>query len=544
MVTPAQRHLGQVARGGVLGLLGAVVSAASGILLVVVVTRGLPPHEAGLFFSATAAFLILSALVSLGTDAGLGRFVLRLEAEGRQRDVGRVIGSAVRGALSLSVVVGAALVVLADPVARLLGWQGAEHLLPVLFALALPLTVLSDVALSATRAFGRIGPTVVIDRFVRAGGQALLAVLVVVLGGRLEALTGTWLAAYAVAAVLAVAALSSVRRERSGTVLPRQDAAVAGFSPRAVVREFWHFTWPRGLTRLAQVGIQKADIVLVAVLVSPGAAAVYTAATRFVALGQFATQALQQALQPRFTAILVHEDRATLREVHRVATAWNVLLSWPVYLVIGCAPAAYLGVFGGRYAADPAARTVVVLMMLAMLAAVASGPVDTLLLMAGRSGRSLLNAACALLVDLGLCLVLVPRWGIRGAAIAWALAVLTRCGLAYRQVRAELRVVPAGRAFFTAVATCVGVVGAPVLLATLLGLQDPRWWGLLVLGLAVPYLLLLRAQRGVLRLDLLVVALRRGPGVVGGAAETCRPPQRPSASALTTAAEEPCIQGR
>lgn len=510
--TSAERHLGAVARGGALGLKGAAVSAVSGFVLVVVVTRALDPEDAGVFFAATAAFLMISAIGSLGTDAGLARFVLRLEAEGRDADVRRVIGSALVTVLAMAGLIGVALVLGERSLSTALGWKGADVSLPVLFAVALPVAVLSDFALSSTRAFGLIGPTVVVDRVVRAGGQAVIAALIVTLGGGLVWLMVGWLAAYGAAAVLAVAALqrqSRQRRVEGRRYPPARSGPGRPVAPLGdAVRDFWRFTWPRGLTRLGQIGIQKADIVLVAALRSPGEAAVYTAATRFVALGQFATQALQQVLQPRFTAILVHEDKATLREVYQVATTWNVLLTWPVYLVIGCAPVAYLGVFGDEYAGTSEAVAVVVVMMLAMLLAVASGPVDTLLLMAGRSGRSLVNATVALAVDLGLCLLLLPRVGIVGAALAWAAAVVTRCSLAYLQVRSELRVVPTGRPFAVAVAVSLGAVGLPMVLASLLGLRDPVTWLLLGALLGLVQLGLLWALRDVLRLDVLVAALR------------------------------------
>lgn len=522
--SPAERHLDQVARGGALGLVGAAVSAIAGFALVAVVTRTLDPHDAGVFFAATSAFLMISAMASLGTDAGLARFVLRLEADDRAHEVRRLIGSVLVVVVTASVLSGIALALFAEPLAAALGWSDAGLL--VLFAIALPLAVVSDFALAGTRAFGRMRPTVLVDRFIRAGGQAVVASVVVLLGHGVFALTIGWLAAYAVAAVLATAALTAVIRDRRPPGLPVGDRAAA-LPPGSLVPAFWRFTWPRGLTRLGQIGIQKADIVLVAALLSPADAAVYTAATRFVALGQFATQALQQVLQPRFTEILVRERRETLREVYQVATNWNVLLTWPVYLVVGCAPVAYLGLFGSSYATSADARVVVVVMMLAMLLAVASGPVDTLLLMAGRSGRSLANASIALAVDIALCLLLLPRFGIAGAALAWAAAVLTRCGLAVLQVRAVLRIMPAGPSFGTAVTLCLGIVGAPMALASVLGLRGLVGWTLLACLLGAIDLAVLHRLRAVpgdpIRLEVLIRALRR----TDDEEDPCTPEQSP-----------------
>src|SRR3954469_19467560 len=83
------RHLGQVARGGALGLFGAAVSAVAGFVLVLVVTNRFDTHTAGLFFTATSRFLVLNAMATLGSDTGLGRFMLRYEKHGRLGDIPR-----------------------------------------------------------------------------------------------------------------------------------------------------------------------------------------------------------------------------------------------------------------------------------------------------------------------------------------------------------------------------------------------------------------------------------------------------------------------
>ena len=118
-------------------------------------------------------------------------------------------------------------------------------------------------------------------------------------GADLLGLTLAWSVPYALAAVIS----SRVFRmflARRGTFQHTEPTK----SYRELRREFWRFTWPRSITRVSQMAIQRVDIILIAVLRSPMEAAVYTAATRFVALGQFGTQAIQQVVQPKFTALL------------------------------------------------------------------------------------------------------------------------------------------------------------------------------------------------------------------------------------------------
>jgi len=58
--------------------------------------------------------------------------------------------------------------------------------------------------------------------------------------------------------------------------------------------------------------------------------------------------------------------------------------------------------------------------------------------MAGGSGRSLLNNALALAVDLVLDILLIPSMGMLGAAIGWAAAIVVRNVLPLLQVRGQL----------------------------------------------------------------------------------------------------------
>lgn len=533
-----QVELRHLARGAALGLAGSCCAAVAGFGLAVVVTRGLDVADAGRFFAVTSVFALMVTAASFGTESGLARFLLRLEARSGPADLRRAVTWAVVPTALVACAWAAVVVVLGDVV-----WPGTDaeqgHVLRWV-AVALPAAVVADVMLSSTRGVGQLGPTVVVDRLARAWLQVAAPVVVLSCGGGLTAVTFAWAGAYLVSAPLAVAtaARSLRRRAASATAAPHGRSPADPAAPviedaRGLGRQFWSFTWPRGIGALAQMGIQKGDIIVVAVLLTPADAALYAAATRFVPLGQMAVQALQQALQPRLTAILVLDDRRALAEVFRAATTWSILLAWPLYLVVMTVPSSYLSLFGERY---DAAATVVVVMGAAMLVAVATGPVDTLLVMAGRSGLSMLNALGTLALDMALCLLLIPHWGITGAAVAWGVAVVSRCSLAIWQVRAELAIVPDASALIAGVLPTVCLV--PPLLGTtaLLGTTPGTWVLGSVLGL-VAYGLALRRWRRDLDLDVLVGAWRRAP--VRPPDPTAAPPPIPTSDTLKER-ETPC----
>jgi len=520
----ADRQLGGIARGGALNLAGAVIAGAAGVGLTAIVTNAWDARSAGALFSATSVFLILAAAALLGTDTGLARFLLRYEAQGRSADVTTALRVALVPVTLAGLGTGAVLAAAAGPVARWTGLPPHGDVALRVLGVALPLVVLSDACLAATRAFGTMRATVAVDKLLRSGTQLLAVALAGLVGVGLTGLTVAWALPYVLAGLAAPVILLRLTRARALRPHPQPLPA----RPVAEVRaEFWRYTWLRAVARICQAALQRADIVLVAALRSPAEAALYTAATRFVVLGQLGVQAVQQVLQPRLTELLATGDRAATREVFSMSTAWIVALSWPVYVTCLVAAPLYLRVFGHRYVGE--GEVVVVVLAAAMLLAVASGPVDVMLLMSGRSVTSLGNNALALAVDLGLDAVLVPRHGATGAAIGWAAALAVRNLLPFWQVHRSLGMTGLNRAGLIAMGAGLLCFGAPMLLLRVTAGIAPLPAVALLAVETVAYAALLRAARGPMQLALLRRSMRRrgGPGGGPGTAPAARPADRP-----------------
>src|SRR6266700_4156096 len=249
----------------------------------------------------------------------------------------------------------------------------------------------------------------------------------------------------------------------AGPAVPAQPAAgpavPAGSRPRSRIasrqlananpRGFWLFTVPRGLSTLAQITIQRIDIVLVAIMRGPAQAAIYTAATRFLVVGQLGNAAISMAAQPRFTEMFAVGDRRGANIVYQATTAWLVILTWPLYLLAVIYGPQLLVIFGHSYRAGD---TVMIVLGLTMLLATACGQVDMVLNTTGRSSWSLANGLLAVTINVSLDLFLIPRYGILGAAIGWAAAIAITNLTPLAQVAVVVRLHPFGRGTFIACA--------------------------------------------------------------------------------------------
>lgn len=447
--------LGEIARGSTLNLAGAAISAASTLGVTLLVTRRFSAPVAGAFFAATSLFLIIETIANLGAYNGLIYFIARLRSMRARGRIPALLRSAVIPVVLVSVAAAAVLLIFAEPLARLLlGGHLSHGAGPVAvgrslraLAVIVPFAALMDTYLGASRGYRDMHPTVITDRIGRSGLQ-LAGVAAAAFSGSAALLAPLWALPYVPASVLAWIWFHRVRRRshRQAAVAdtksvqlrdrPAEGRAAPGLSG------FWRFNAPRSLATIAQMIIQRLDIVLVGILRGPVDAAVYTAATRFLVVGQLGNAAISMAAQPQFTHLFAIGDRRGVNAVYQATTGWLIVLTWPLYLLAAVYGPAVLGVFGHSYQAG---STVMVILSLTMLMATGCGQVDMVLTTTGRTSWSLLNGLLAVTVNVSVDLALIPRYGIEGAAIGWAAAIAVSNLVPLAQVARAVRVHPFGR---------------------------------------------------------------------------------------------------
>ncbi|MEU5991851.1 oligosaccharide flippase family protein [Spirillospora sp. NPDC047418] len=449
-------NLNRLARGGALNLVGAAVAGVQGLALVFLVAHLYSQRIAGTFFAATSLFIILQAVSGLGTDAGLLRWLPRYLALGDRAAARRTVPVALVPVAATAALAALVLAATAPWTAGHIGADDPGQAVDMVRALALflPLAGAHDALLAATRGHGSMRPTVLVDKILRQTLQVAGVIAAAVLSDDAVWLALAWAAPYLPCLVLA--ALWYRKISRAGRAAAPAPTAAPATAPaaapatglRPLVGDFWRFTAPRAFAQICQTAFQRADIVLVAALSSPREAAVYTAATRFIVISQLATQAVQNVMQPAVSRLMALADRAGAQRVFAVCASWNLALAWPVHLSIAVGAPVYVGSFGDGYRGT--GEVVTVILAMAMLVATATGARDVMLLMAGRSGLSLVNQSTALGVNLVLNVLLIPPFGIAGAAAARACALLVRTLLALVQVRRILGMSPASAGLFWA----------------------------------------------------------------------------------------------
>jgi O-antigen/teichoic acid export membrane protein len=512
----------------VLNLAASGAGQVFAFLMTVVVTRGLGAKGAGAFFEVVGLFTILSNSVRLGADTGMVRAVSSRMALGQSADLRRLVRVAVGPVLAVGVLIAAVTWALGPWLAGVFlhGVAEGEGATAIrVLAFFLPLVAVTIVALSGTRGFGTMLPYAMIENFGKPLARLVLVAAVLVIGlGSVAALVA-WAIPVAVGFVAALwillrlvhraetGALTAVARPAAGLGVGRARGAprapVATRASRHLASQFWRFAAPRGIAGIFQVTVLWLDVLLVGALRSTREAGIYAAASKLALVGTLATEAVRIAIAPQISSLLTRREHARAESVYQVATWWIMTLCWPLYLALMVFGGVVLRIFGPEFAAG---STALLVLSLAMLVDLATGNVTVMLLMGGKSSWNLLNALGAVILNIGLNLLLLPRIGIVGAAIAWAASILFDNVAAIIELRILLRLNPFGRGWWLAAGQAtLCFAGLGLLARTVLGNTVPS---VVIFALvATPlYMWLVWRVRGVLQLDALREAIhaRRG----------------------------------
>jgi O-antigen/teichoic acid export membrane protein len=465
-----------LARGGLISLVGLVANAVLGFLFVAIVSRTLSPSEAGALFEAIAIFLIATNTTELGADTGLLRFGPTYR-ERKPADLVRLMLVALLPSLVVSSIVSAVLLLLAPQLSHVF----FHHVSDVdsvndirILAWCLPFCTLTTVLLAGTRAWSII-PNIVIQYMILPASRPALLALVSILGVTpiLAALAyGVPTGATFVAALVIL--ILFLRTEHLNNECSAAGTNGEVTPVRQLARLFWAFCIPRSFTAAFQVLISWLDVLLVGALASARDAAAYTVASRYLLLGTFALNAVSVAIAPQISKLMDFRNYNQVSALYTTSTAWIVMLSWPPLLVLTMFSPLFMSIFGHGYALGDAALSI---LAFSMLANAGTGANMVVLAMAGRSGVNLFIVAATLVPNVVLNLILIPRLGIDGAAIAWMTSIVLTAMLTTTLLWRLYGMSPLGHGFTVVVTATTASYG-------LLGLATRLLFGMRV----VPFL--------------------------------------------------------
>ncbi|MFC4245639.1 flippase [Natribaculum luteum] len=454
-------------KSGVLLFVGLVLELGISFLAKVLMARLLGPPTYGVATIGITTLSFASTILLFGMNTGIGRYLPRFDDPADRKGV---IESGMQIVLAISVSVAAVLFVFADLVAtHVLGAPEATSVLRVA-AIGVPFAALMKLSIGVIQGHQRSLPKVLIRNI----GQPIVRFGLVVLA--LYFSLGALGIVGAYAATFAVAGLAGLYY-----VLTRTNIR-SSVSSRTRRRELLTFSAPLMLTASMIMVLSYFDIFILSYFRTSSEVGSYNVVYPLAELLTATLSAFSFIAMPILSEL--HSERRTneMDRTYKIVTKWIFMATLPAGLIMILFPAATISLtFGPEY--TEAALPLVVLAVGFFTHAVAGPNVNTLTAI-GRTRTIMWDNLLAGGTNIVLNVVLIPEYGLMGAAVATAVSYIGLNTLYSVQLYRATGIHPATAALFKPATVGVfSMLGMYVIVTRVLTVTGP-----VLLGIAVVFI--------------------------------------------------------
>lgn len=308
-----------------------------------------------------------------------------------------------------------------------IGRQAGAEYLPLL--LLIPLVARTRLSQGLIRGAHRASLSLVPDGIVRPGLAVLVLALLIYVGSNI----GQYFATIMIAcAVVGLFAGRIWERHAPAAVPGSSTVSTVAVNPRL-------FSTPIFISSVLAVLVSQLALISVGLLSTSTDAGLYAAAERFSLAAALVGQAVYLAVASRFAALHASGDTESLRVLIRKVTRSVSGATLLVCIVLGLAAGPLLALYGHNFGG---AIPVLQVLLISILCNACAGPTGQILLMTKHEGDHLTAMLVSLLVQSALIVVLVPEYGVLGAAWAVLFSTLVWNGLMMYFVQRRLSINP------------------------------------------------------------------------------------------------------
>ena len=419
--TTSSSYLPHVARGALINFSGLFARMAFVYVFTFLLARVLPVDQVGQYFLMVTIVSLVGLAALVGLDYGVVRYVALYAGEGRIAQARQTLWASLVVGVPVGLVFMAAVIWQAPLISKLFFGSAAGSVTALrFFALEIPLLVAARLFNVTTQGMHKMQYQV----YSRDMGEQVLKVgfsaVVLALGAGLLGVVWANVVAVALAAVLSLyyalrvltRAAGSIRTDAGTTNLPADNRESPPESPaKAMLR----YAYPLALANIMVALWLQVDTLMLGLLGTTEDVGYYGVAIKVSLAGAKIITAFAIVFTPVIADLWNRGKYDELQKLYTTVSRWIFMLSFPLFLIMVFFSGPVMRIFGAGFTV---AGGTLVILAVGQLMNASTGAAGIMVLMSGRSKLELLNVLSTLIVDTLLCYLLIPRYGLNGAAIA------------------------------------------------------------------------------------------------------------------------------
>lgn len=403
-------ELPAIAGGTGIIVAGAAVGAALRFLFQITIAKNLGPELFGVFVLGFSVFKIAAMAAEFGLPQANLRFLPIHQADHDQAKTKGVVYSSIRIVLLSGMTFGLLMVLWSRPLALNLFHNPdiRKSLIPL--AVILPLAVVTTILTGATQGFKIMKYKVLVTDIFEPAVRIILVAGLFLAGLRLEGVLASYLAATIMAVFLAWHYLKKVFPPLADRLIIPVDQTARLLS----------FAWPIFLFKFFGVLLLWTDTLFLGYFKTADDVGIYSAVQRTVVVGSVFITSVNTIFSPYISQLFHQNQIKRLNDLFKTVAKWTLTSSLPIYVGLIFFARPVLNVFGPEFTSG---TTPLIILCLGWLLHSCTGSLGVMITMTGRPILNFASVAGVLLINILLNLILIPKYGISGAAVATAVSL-------------------------------------------------------------------------------------------------------------------------
>ena len=457
---------------------GDVLGIIFGYASTVLITRFIGPELYGTFLLASSIIGIGVIFSRAGLDSGVLRFVALYKGQGDISRIKGIIVFSIRVTFLLSLIFGILLFFSSRFISVKVFNKPDLEIVIKLLAISLPFSTIASIWLNSIQAFQIIKYKVYIQKLIQPTFRLFSLIVVFLLGLRLFGVILVSVAASVLGFLLSFYYLKKIFPFYKKEITPIfENKRLMQFSTPLFFEGFLNFV------------IGWTDVLMIGYFMTFSNVGVYGAAMRVSALGVLILSAFNTIFAPMISELYGKGEMLEVEDLFKTVTKWIFSFSFPIFLLLVFFAEPIMSIFGSAFVVG---APCLIILSIAQLVDSGVGSVGYMLMMTGRPKMNLLNSAILCVMNIGLNYLLIPKYGILGAAIATGTSIAIINLLRLGEVYYFLRIHPYKLSFLKPLFAGIISIVAIYLLRNLLHANDFCLFSSLGVIFIAIYILLLK----------------------------------------------------
>lgn len=468
----------KIAKGAGIAGFGDVVMRFLTFATVVMITQAVGAELYGIFLLAFTVISIAGILCKAGLDNGVLRFVSMYKGQNDNAHIKGTILFSLKATLVLSLGVGLLLFLFSGTIADKIFYKPElENIIKALI-IVLPPVSLTTVFLSSIHGFQLIKYKVYVERFIQPISMLVLLVILFSIGYKLFGIILATIISSIIACFSAFYFLIKIFPFYKREIVPVfENGKLIGFSVPLLFQNF-----------LALL-MQRIDLLMIGYFLASSDVGIYGAAAKVAITGILVFASFEATFAPVVSEFYGRKEIKRMENLFKIVVKQTFTVSFPIFLLMIIFAKPIMEIFGPSFISG--APCLIILSIGYLITSLTCGS-GYILIMIGKPQIELLNSCILCIGNIVLNYILIPRYGILGAAMATGTSIAVINLLKLGEVYYFLKVYPYESSFLKPLTAGMVSAGVIFLLKNFIFHTSPWMLFFLAIIFGLIYISLLR----------------------------------------------------